>query len=91
MGAASFRRLLGGAENPPADGGGKLDERKEAFGIEIVLTGLIDHPELPMLRSVPIGDDLVQLAALQGSLIAPIAQAQDELTRSSGHISQDNV
>jgi hypothetical protein len=70
--------LLGGGENPPTDSGGELNEGEETRGIEIVLSGLVNNTELPVFLGLSIWNDLIELAALQGGLIAPIPEAQDE-------------
>jgi hypothetical protein len=74
-GAASFKRLLGGGENPSADCGRKLHKGKETRRIEIILPGFVDHPELTMLFGVSIGNDLVELPTLERYLVAAVAQA----------------
>jgi len=65
--------LLGGGENAPANSARKLNECEEGGRIEVILTGLIDHTELAMPRRIPIRNDLIDLAALQGHLIPLVA------------------
>jgi hypothetical protein len=65
-------RLLGGGKNAPADSGRELNECEETGGVEIVLSRLVNDTELPVFLSVSIRNDLIELAALQGGLIAPI-------------------
>ncbi len=72
-GPVSFKRLLGGGENPPANGARKLNECEQRGGIEVILTGLIDHTELAMPGRIPIRNDLIDLAALQGHFIPLVA------------------
>jgi hypothetical protein len=84
-------RLLGGGENPPTESGRELNKCEETCGIEIVLTRLVNNTKLPVFLGVWIRNNLIELAALQGSLIAPIPETQDELSCTSGHINQDNV
>jgi len=62
--------LLGGGENAPSKGARKVNECEESRRIKVILTGLIDHTKLAMLRRIPIRNDLVDLATLQGHLIA---------------------
>src|SRR3989442_5658496 len=90
-GAASFKRLLGGGENATPNAGREFDNGKEGGRVEIILTGLIDHPKLSQLLSIPIGNNLVQLPALEGSLVAPVPQTQNELPRTRCHINQDKA
>ena len=90
-GADSFRRVLGGGENATPNAGREFDNGKEGGRIEIILTGLIDHPKLAKLLGVPIGNNLVQLPALEGSLVAPVPQTENELPRTRCHINQDNA
>jgi hypothetical protein len=90
-GAASFRRVLGGGENPTPDSGREFDRGKEAGRIEIILTGLIDHAQLTKLLRVPIGNNLVQLAPLERGLVASVPQTENELPRTCRHINQDNA
>jgi len=65
--------LLGGGENPPSKGARKVNEREKSRRIKVSLTGLIDHTKLAMLRGIPIRNDLVDLATLQGHLIPLVA------------------
>jgi len=65
--------LLGGGENAPSKGARKVNECEESRRIEIILTGLIDHTKLAMLRRIPIRNDLIDLATLQGHLIPLVA------------------
>jgi len=58
-GADSFKRLLGGGEDATPNAGREFDNGKEGGRIEIILTGLIDHPKLAKLLGVPIGNNLV--------------------------------
>jgi len=44
-----------------------------------------------MRGGVSIGQDLIDLAPLQGHFIALVAEAEDELGFRCGHISQDNA
>jgi len=90
-GAANFKRLSGGGENATPNAGRELDNGKELGRIEIILTRLIDHPKLAKLLGVPIGNNLVQLPALEGSLVAPVPQTENELPRTRCHINQDNA
>jgi hypothetical protein len=78
-GAGSFRRLLGSGENAPTERARELDERKERRWIEVILTGLIDHPQLAMLLGLSIRNDLINLAALQGYLVTLVAETESEL------------
>ena len=84
-------RLLGGGENPPAEIGRELNECEETCGIEIIVSRLVNNTKLPVFLRVVIRNDLIELAALQGSLIAPIPETQHELSCPSGHFNQDNV
>jgi len=90
-GAGSFRRVLGGGENPAPDSGRQLDNGKEAGWIEIILTGLIDHAKLAKFLGVPIGNNLVQLPTLERGLVASVPQAENKLSRACRHINQDNA
>jgi hypothetical protein len=90
-GAGSFKRLLGGGENPTSDSGREFDNGKEAGRIEIILTGLIDHAKLTKPLGVPIGNNLIQLPALERGLVAAIPQTENELPRTCRHINQDNA
>ena len=90
-GAVSFRRVLGGGENAPPNAGREFDNGKEGGRIKIILTGLIDHPKLAKLLCVPIGNNLVQFPALEGSFVASVPQTENELPRTRCHISQDNA
>jgi len=89
--ADSFKRVLGGGENATPNAGWEFDNGKEGGRIEIILTGLIDHPKLAKLLGVPIGNNLVQFPALKGSLVAPVPQTEHELSRTCRHINQDNA
>ena len=71
--AASFKRLLGGGENAPSKGAWKVNDCEERRRIKVSLTGLIYHAKLAMLRRIPIRNDLVDLATLQGHLIPLVA------------------
>src|SRR5260370_2113382 len=71
-GAASFKRVLGGGENPTPNAGREFDNGKEGGRIEIILTGLIDHPKLAKLLGFPIGNYLVQFPPLKRSLLSAL-------------------
>ncbi len=83
--------MLGGGENPTPNGGRKLNNGKEACRVEIVLAGLIDDAKLTMLLRISIRQNLVELAAFERGLIPPVPEAEHELLRTFGHISQDNA
>jgi hypothetical protein len=55
------------------------------------LLGGGENPPMESGRELNKCKDLIELAALQGGLIAPIPETQDELSCTSGHINQDNV
>jgi hypothetical protein len=57
-------RGLGGGEDPPANRGRELNECEEICGIEVVLSRLVNHSELPMFLGLSIRNDLIELAAL---------------------------
>ncbi len=84
-------RLLGGGENSAAHCERKVDDDKESRGVQIILSGLIDHPELPMRCSISIRQHLVDLAAFQGHFIALVAKAESQLAFLGCHVSQDNA
>jgi len=90
-GAVSFTRVLGGGENPTPDARREFDNSKETGRVEVILTRLIDHPKLPKLRGLAIGNHLIELPTLERSLVASIPQAKHQLTRARGHINQDNA
>src|SRR5947209_11224979 len=83
--------LLGGGENCAAYGARERDEDKKSRRVEIVLPGLIYNAELSVCSGVPIRQHRVDLAALQGDLIALVAQAESQLLSLGGHVSQDNA
>jgi len=65
--------LLGSGENAATKSAWKLNECEEGRRIEVILTGLIYHTELAVLLRIPIRNDLIDFAALQGHLIALVA------------------
>src|SRR6266571_3052995 len=78
---ASFKRLLDGGENSSAERPWEGNWDKEAFGIEVVLAGLVDDAQLPVTSSFPVRQDLVAL----------VPQTEHQLPSRSRHISQDNA
>ena len=75
----SFMRWLDGGEHPSAKCAGECEASKERRRIEIVFPGFVDDSELSMSRSVPIGQDLVDLAPFQRHFIALVAKTEYEL------------
>ena len=84
-------RWLDGGQNPTLQCAWKRQASKESRRIEIVFPRLIDDAELPMRRCIPIGQDLIDLAALQRHFVALVAKAEDELRFRCGHINQDSA
>ncbi len=86
MGAGqSPLRVLLGHEHGAANCLRQLDRNEIFFGVQVVLTGLVDDSYLTMLGRAFVGDELVELAQLQRCGIIHIANADDELTRVTFH------
>jgi hypothetical protein len=53
-------RGLRGGEDPPADSRRELNKCEEICGIEIVLSRLVNHTELPMFLGLSIRNDFLR-------------------------------
>jgi len=64
----------------------KLAWGKEAGRIQVVLPRLVDHPNLPVLRGLAIGQRRIDLVLLKGSPVAVVSQTQNWVAPRGGHI-----
>jgi len=70
---------LDGSQYCLTDGPGKIDRGKVVRRVQIIISRLIDHAELPMPRGVGIGKHLIDLSGLQRNLVALVLQAGNKL------------
>jgi hypothetical protein len=71
--------VLDGSQDGSADWLRKLNRREEALRVKVVLARLVDYPNLAMLRRLGIGEDLIDLPALERYLVAVVSQADRKL------------
>ena len=83
--------MLDGGEDSTPEGRREAQRSEVAGRIEVVLAGLVDHPQLMVGCGVPVGEDLVDLPALQGHFVALVPEAEHQLRSRSSHVSQDNA
>jgi len=83
--------MLDGGENGSAQRPREGNWDKESFRIKVVFARLVDDAQLPVTGSLPIRQDLVDLAPLQRDLVALVSQTEYQLPSQSRHINQDNA
>jgi hypothetical protein len=71
--------LWDGSQYRSTDGLRKLNRREVACGIQIVISRLVNHAELSMLRGVGVRKDLIDLPGFQRNLVAFVLQADNKL------------
>jgi len=72
------RSCSGRGQHGLADRLRQLDRSEIVFRIEVVFAGFVDYAELPMLRRIGVGNDLIDLAGLQRNLETLVLQADDK-------------
>ena len=76
--AVCSNRLLDGGCHSSAKWLWKVNWCEERRGVQVVLAGLVNDPDLTMLGGLPVSQYLVEFTTLEGYLVPLIVQTDDE-------------